>query len=131
MEYDYSARTDGFRYYAPGFVVTSITFELSQLPFCKRSGQNCLPGGLWNKAMVPITTAALVLAAMPFVFVSGRAGNLGVRLFLGMLLGGSFIVLENLVQQTGQVYGIHAALINALPPFLLIFGSVFMLRRSD
>lgn len=84
----------------------------------------------WEKVMFPFTTAALVLVAMPFVFVSGKAGNLGVRLFLGMILGGFFIVLDNLAQQFGNVYGISAFLTNALPSFLLIVGSVLVLRRS-
>jgi len=41
----------------------------------------------WYKVLAPLTTAAMVLLAVPFVFRHGRHGGLGFRLFLAVVLG--------------------------------------------
>lgn len=84
----------------------------------------------WRKIIFPFTAMALVLAGMPFVFGHGRTQNMGVRLFLGMLLGGLFIVFEKMSQQIGGFYNVQIWISSTLPPLTLAIASIFILRKS-
>jgi lipopolysaccharide export system permease protein len=84
----------------------------------------------WDKLVFPITVIALVLAGMPFVFGSARSQNVGVRLFIGIMLGGLFMVVDRMVQNFGDAYQIPAMTSHVLPPLLLATAAVLMLRRT-
>lgn len=84
----------------------------------------------WEKVMFPLSAIALVLAGMPFVFASVRTHNLGVRMFIGMVLGGLFLILSRMAQNLGDAYQFPAMLSNGLPPLLLALAALYALRRS-
>lgn len=84
----------------------------------------------WERALFPFTVVALVLAGMPFLFGQARSQNVGVRLFFGMILGGSFMIVSRTIQNFASVYGFSPLLAIALPILLLAFGAVVVLRRS-
>ncbi len=84
----------------------------------------------WRKISFPFTVMALVLVGMPFVFGHGRTQNMGVRLLLGMLLGGFFIIFEKMSQQIGGFYNVQIWISSFLPPLTLAIGSIFILRKS-
>lgn len=48
----------------------------------------------WYKLLSPLTTAAMVLLSVPFVFRNSRHGGLGFRLFLAVVLGLMFYVFN-------------------------------------
>ena len=73
---------------------------------------------------------ALVLAGMPFVFGSTRSQNFGVRIFIGMALGGTFMILNRTAQNLGEAYGLPAAAAAVAPSLLLATVAVLVLRRS-
>lgn len=87
-------------------------------------------GAFWEKAFYPLTVIALVLAGMPFVFGSSRSHNLGVRMFIGMMLGGLFVILSRGVQNFGDAYAVPAVLTYLVPALLLATGAIFVLRRT-
>lgn len=84
----------------------------------------------WEKAFYPLTIVALVLAAMPFVFGSSRSQNLGVRMFVGMMLGGLFMIVGRGVLNFGDAYGVPAMMSTMLPALALGLGAIFVLRRT-
>ena len=84
----------------------------------------------WEKAIFPFTVFALVLAGMPFVFGAARSQNVGVRLFIGMVLGGLFVIVNRLVQNFGDVYQLPAILSNITPSLVLAVAAVIVLRRT-
>lgn len=84
----------------------------------------------WEKVMFPFSALALVLAGMPFVFGAARGHSLGVRMFIGMVLGGLFLILSRMAQNLGDAYQFPALLSNGLPPLLLAMVAVYALRRS-
>lgn len=84
----------------------------------------------WEKIVFPFTAIALVLAGMPFVFGSARSHSLGVRMFIGMVLGGLFMILSRMAQNLGDAYQFPAVLSNGLPPLLLALAAVYVLRRT-
>ena len=124
----------------PGLIKTSITrpysLSLAKLwTYLKYLEKNNLDNSVyldayWEKLTFPLTTAAMVFLAMPFVFVRGRVGNLGMRLFLGAALGFVFFVVDNLVQPLGAVSATNAFLSHSILPLVLVGVSTLMLRRS-
>ena len=84
----------------------------------------------WEKIIFPFSVFALVLAGMPFVFGSARSHSLGVRMFIGMVLGGLFLIISRMAQNLGDAYQFSAALSNGLPPLLLAIAAIYVLRRS-
>jgi len=78
----------------------------------------------------PFTVIALVLAGMPFVFGSARSHNLGVRLFYGMVLGGSFLIVSRMIESFADAYQLPTMLSYLLPPAVLATGAIMVLRRS-
>lgn len=84
----------------------------------------------WEKVLFPFSAIALVLAGMPFVFGSARGHGLGVRMFIGMVLGGLFMMVSRMAQNFGDAYQFPAILSNGLPPLLLAGAAIYVLRRS-
>jgi lipopolysaccharide export system permease protein len=84
----------------------------------------------WEKVLFPFSVIALVLAGMPFVFGAARSHNLGVRLFVGMTVGGLFMIVNRAVQKFGSVYDLPTLLTIVLPPLLLAIAAILVLRRS-
>jgi len=84
----------------------------------------------WERALFPFTVIALVLAGMPFVFGQARMQNAGVRLFLGMSVGGLYMIATRSFQKIGAVYDVPASLSNFLPVVLLAAAAILALRRS-
>lgn len=62
----------------------------------------------WNKAMMPLTIATMVLLAIPFVFVSSRQGGIGKRIFEGFLVGLAYYIFHQLTGQASIVYALPA-----------------------
>lgn len=60
---------------------------------------------LWRKLMAPFTVLAMTLFAVPFVFGSLRDSGMGQRLFIGVLVGVGFFVLNEVSGSLGQLYG--------------------------
>jgi lipopolysaccharide export system permease protein len=85
---------------------------------------------LWEKIVFPFTVFAMVLAGMPFVFGSARSQSLGVRMFIGMMLGGVFLIVSRLTQNFGDAYQISAVFSNSFPPLLLAAIAIIILRRT-
>jgi lipopolysaccharide export system permease protein len=84
----------------------------------------------WEKIVYPFAIIALVLAGMPFVFGSSRQHNLGFRLFIGMTMGGLFMLVNGAAQNFATAYSMPVVLSSILPSLLLITVAVTILRRS-
>lgn len=84
----------------------------------------------WEKIIYPFAIIALVLAGMPFVFGSSRQHNLGFRLFIGMTMGGLFMLVNGSVENLAAAYALPVALGAALPSAVLMVVAITVLRRS-
>ena len=84
----------------------------------------------WEKVLFPFTVIALVLAGMPFVFAQVRSQSMGVRLFVGMTVGGVFMIVNRAFQKMSSVYDFSPLLTMSIPVLLLGIGAVIVLRRS-
>jgi lipopolysaccharide export system permease protein len=56
---------------------------------------------LWKKIFYPFATLVMIALAMPFAYMHARAGMVGVKVFLGIMLGTFFHMLNNLFSHIG------------------------------
>lgn len=83
---------------------------------------------LWRKAGGALTTIAMLLLSIPFVFGSVRAG-LGNRLVLASMLGISVYLFDQIIANAGLLLHLNPALSALFPGLVLITAAYFWLRR--
>jgi lipopolysaccharide export system permease protein len=83
---------------------------------------------LWRKAGGALTTIAMLLLSIPFVFGSVRAG-LGNKLVLASMLGISVYLFDQVIANLGLLLHLNPALTALFPGLLLIALANFWLRR--
>ncbi len=83
----------------------------------------------WNKVLLPVTTVIMVLLAIPFIFGDIRGGGMGQRVFIGVMLGLAYSLLQNGMGYFGLVYGVPPLVSAALPGTLFLLVALFLLRR--
>ncbi len=82
----------------------------------------------WQQATLPLTTGAMTLLSLPFVFGALRSASFGKRLALGAVLGVGFHLVNQIAANLGLLLGISAPLI-ALTPILALFLLVLLVMR--
>lgn len=55
----------------------------------------------WKKALYPLACLVMVGLALPFAYLHARAGGVSIKVFAGILLGISFVLLNNLSTHLG------------------------------
>jgi lipopolysaccharide export system permease protein len=97
----------------------------------RESGQNAdrYLLALWRKLGVPLTTGAMVLLSLPFIFGSNRQVTAGKRIMLGSFVGIVFYFGDQVVVYLGLLLSLNP-MITALTPVILISGfALWKLRR--
>lgn len=85
---------------------------------------------LWRKLALPLTVMVMVLLAVPFVLGPLRDSGAGQRLFIGVMIGIGFYVLNEVAGSLGQVYHWPAPLAALLPTAILAVVAGWRLQRS-
>ncbi|MDH4018222.1 MAG: LPS export ABC transporter permease LptG [Xanthomonadales bacterium] len=113
-------------------VYLSIRALWDQLNYLQSNGldDRIYLSAFWEKVLYPLAIIALVMAGMPFVFGSSRQHNHGFRLFIGMTLGGVFMLINSAAQNLATAYSLPVALSTAMPSAVLMVIAVTILRRS-
>ncbi len=83
----------------------------------------------WRKAAMPVVVVAMIAIVFPLIFGSIRQVSMGQRIFLGVLLGMGFHLLNQLVGNLTVVYHWPVVLGAFLPALLLLFVALFWLQR--
>ena len=74
----------------------------------------------WGRWFYPIKVIVLVLATLPFAFTSLRSGGFGKRLFIGILIGLGYILVERLFVGLADVYRFDVRIAYSVPPLVLL-----------
>ncbi len=83
----------------------------------------------WKRFSAPISALVMLLLAMPFLFGSQRRGGAGQRVFIGILAGIAFFLINKVLNQLGSTYG-AAPIVSAFAPAVLFVSiSIFYLNR--
>ena len=82
-----------------------------------------------NRFIHPLTILVMMFIAVPFLFAHQRGGGAGQQLFIGVVLGVGFFLLNLLCNQLGVVYGIPVLLSALLVPVTAVFITLHYVRR--
>ncbi len=83
---------------------------------------------LWTRLSVPFSGAMMLLLTVPFVFGPMRSGGAGQRLFIGLIIGIVFYLINKMITNMGLVYGLSPLLGAALPLIILLAAGLAALR---
>lgn len=144
----FSARSVGVETFAeqiwatalkPGVIEASLqhpshlsTAELgAQIEQMRRNGLDAatLREAYWARWFLPITTLALVFAALPFAFGQRRSGGFGQRLFVGIVFALVARLLQPMLVNLATAYQLPIVVAYALPVLLLVAIGVLGFRR--
>lgn len=84
----------------------------------------------WQKLLAPFATASLVLIAISFIFGPLRSVTTGQRIFIGVILGVVFEIVQRLLGPSSLVFGFSPLFAVLLPIALCICLGMYLLRRA-
>lgn len=89
----------------------------------------------WSKIFLPISTVVMLLVAIPFVFGQIRSGGLGLRIFIGIMLGMIYGFLQGgpsgyaIVGHLGLMYGLPPLVNVIIPVAIFLLLAIVLMRR--
>ncbi len=84
----------------------------------------------WQRLTMPASTWVMLLLAIPFLFGRQREGGAGRRLFIGVVLGISFVLVMRVMTHMGMVYNLPPWLAASAPLWLFLAIAVVALNRT-
>ena len=98
----------------------------------KREGQQVarLEQAFWTKVSIPLSMAAMVLVATPFVFGPPRARSAGQRITIGAAVGIVFSLIQQLSSLIGLLLDLNPAFAALSPSALLLAFTYYLARRA-
>ena len=78
----------------------------------------------WKKAFYPLACLVMVALALPFAYLQARAGGISYKVFGGILLGISFVLLNNVAGHLGVLRDWTPWLVAAAPSTLYLMLSL-------
>lgn len=108
------------------------TSDLSEsLDYLQRNGLDMseFESAYWARWFYPVNALVLCLAVLPLAFGTLRSGGFGKRLFLGIVFGLGYFVLQTLTVRMAEVFHYDLRLGNAMPPLLVAVASWLYFRR--
>ncbi len=106
---------------APEKMATTTLYHYIQHLQANKQKSSRYEIALWSKLFLPLATPVMMLLALPFAFHSPRSGGISIRVFLGILAGLAFHLLNRLFGYIGLLND-WPPLLAALLPSLLFLG---------
>ena len=82
---------------------------------------------LWKKLFYPIATLVMMALALPFAYMHARSGMVGIKVFLGIMLGIFFHMLNGLFSHIGLLKGWPPIAAAAVPSLLFLATAMLMM----
>lgn len=83
----------------------------------------------WQKITSPLSTLVMLMLSLPFVFGSQRSGGAGQRVFVGILLGIVYVLLNKLLTQLALNAGFTPLVSAMLPLITFLVISIVAIQR--
>ena len=77
----------------------------------------------------PLSTLALVVLAISFVFGPLREATMGFRIFVAIGTGLAFTLLQRMMEPVSLIYGVSPLMAVLTPVALCALSGVFLMRR--
>jgi lipopolysaccharide export system permease protein len=85
---------------------------------------------LWQKLAVPLTTGAMVLLSLPFVFGPPRGTTIGLRITIGAMVGIGFYLANQIIGYMGLLFELHPAIPTLAPVAAILWIALWRLRQA-
>lgn len=85
---------------------------------------------LWAKIDIPLSMAAMILIAAPFVFGPLRSQGTGQRMMIGTMIGIVFSLVQQITTYLGLLLNLNPALTATVPSVLLMALALYLFRRA-
>ncbi len=97
----------------------------------RQTGQNAAQYSvaLWRKITVPLTTGAMVLLSLSFVFGATRGNSPGYRITLGAFIGIVLYFADQILMQWGMLLNLNPFITAMLPVLLISITALARLRK--
>ena len=82
---------------------------------------------LWKKLVYPLATLVMMALALPFAYMQARAGAIGFKVFLGIMLGIFFHMLNSLFSHIGLLQNWPPISAAALPSAAFLLAAMLMM----
>lgn len=86
---------------------------------------------LWNKAIYPVAVIVMIMLALPFSQFQQRAGNIGSKIFVGIMLGIGFHMFNKLSTFLGLLKDWSPFWSAALPTLLFFLLAIGLLYKEE
>jgi lipopolysaccharide export system permease protein len=83
----------------------------------------------WSKIATPLVILVMVFLAVPLLFGSLRGIGVGQRIFIGVLIGVAFYIVNQGFSQMAVVFSLNPALAAFAPGLLCLVAAIWVLRR--
>lgn len=84
----------------------------------------------WQKIYMPLATLVMMLLAAPFVFRQIRSGGMSQRVFIGIMLGLTFIIVDQSFGYFGVLFALPPALAALTPIVIFFILALLLLYRA-
>ena len=78
----------------------------------------------WKKALYPLACLVMIALALPFAYLHARAGGVSIKVFGGIMLGISFVLLNNVAGHLGLLRDWTPWIVAATPSVLFLLLSL-------
>ncbi len=83
----------------------------------------------WSKIALPLVILAMIFLSVPLLFGTLRSGGVGQRVFIGVLIGVAFYVLDRAFSQVSVVYSVPPVVAAFVPGLLCFAAGVWLYQR--
>lgn len=101
------------------------------IDFLKHNNQKSqvFEAAFWERVLNPFVTFVMLLLATPFVIGIKRGTGVGGRLLIGIIIGLSFNILDQIVGHLGIVYNLNPFVMAILPSTLVLIAAFYVINR--
>lgn len=116
-------------------VVTATTLSsydlFKYIDFLKENNQKSqtFEAAFWARVLNPFVTFVMLLVSTPFVIGIKRGTGVGGRLIIGIIIGLSFKILDQMISNLGIVYNFNPLLMALLPSTLVLIAASYAINR--
>lgn len=86
---------------------------------------------LWKKLIAPFASLVMMILALPFALVHERSGGVSVKVFLGVMLGVAFYLLNGMFSSLGMINSWPPPVAAVTPSLLFLTAAVVMLAIAE
>lgn len=83
----------------------------------------------WSKIIYPLSTGVMIFLAIPIVLGASQSQNIGQRIFIGIVIGLIFHIVNQGMGNIGIVYKLPPLLAVATPAIVTLFIGFFLMRK--